>query len=317
MGVVAMNLHALRQFTHVVRKGSVTLAAKELHISQPAITMQIRNLEKELGVTLFQAKGRGIELTEAGEFIYRQAKKIFSLEEEVERKIEQYTNGVTGKVRIFATNFPASYLMPSWIASFKKLYPKVGITLYSGNTESALEKLSTYQVDFAIIASHFPVPDELETTTLLEDELFFIVPSDHALASKVVEFKDLINEDFILRGEGSSTKEFIESICRVRKIYLKKEPSQVERVEEAIRIVASGYGITLAPRLAFNPYLEAKKVDIVHLKDLQLSRNIKLCKRKGVELPPAVLNAINLILEDSKNKDSNREWNLPSVFPSS
>ncbi|MDZ5712606.1 LysR family transcriptional regulator [Jeotgalibacillus haloalkalitolerans] len=293
-----MNLHALRQFTSVVQTGSVTNAAKALHISQPAITMQIRNLEKELGVTLFRAKGRGIQLTDAGEFIYQEARKLFSVEEEVERKIEQYTNGVTGKVRLFATNFPASYLVPGWIAGFKNLYPSVDIDLSSGHTERAIEKLKTYEVDIAIIASHFPIPDDIETTSLLKDELSFIVPKNHPLASGVVEFNDLTDETFILRGEGSSTKALVESLCRVRQIRLKKEPVKVERMEEAVKIVASGYGITLAPTLVIAPYLEEEQIDIVQLKDVQISREIKLCLRKGDSLAPVAGNLRDFILQE-------------------
>ncbi|OAT86041.1 hypothetical protein A6P54_18020 [Bacillus sp. MKU004] len=296
-----MNLHALRQFINVVQMGSVTSAAKELHISQPAITMQIRNLEKELGITLFRAKGRGIEITEAGAFIYQQAIKLFIAEEEVEKKIEQYTTGVTGKVRVFATNFPASYLLPKWIANFKKLYPKAEITLYSGNTERALEKLAMYEVDIAIIASPFPISDELEIIHLLEDELFFIVPRSHPLGSKVVEFKDLMNECFILRGEGSSTKALIDSLCHLKQVHLQNVPVQVERIEEAIQIVASGYGITLAPKLAIAPYLKSGLIDIVHIQDIQLSRNIRMCIRKGMDLAPAVRNLKDFILQ--KNDD--------------
>lgn len=296
-----MNLLALRQFINVVQMGSVTSAAKQLHISQPAITMQIRNLEKELGVTLFRAKGRGIELTEAGAFIYQQAIKLFTAEEEVEKKIEQYTNGVTGKVRIFATNFPASYLFPKWIANFKKRYPSVEITLNSGNTESALEKLVMYEADIAVIASPFSIPEELEAIDLLEDELFFIVPRGHPLGSKVVEFKDLMNECFILRGEGSSTKALIDSLCHVRQIHLQNAPIQVEKIEEAIQIVSFGYGITLAPKLAISPYLNAELIEIVHIEDLQLSRKIRLCMRRGVDLGPAVRNLINLIIHTTKS----------------
>lgn len=294
-----MNLNALRHFVSVVKTGSVTGAARELHISQPAISMQIKNLEKELGHTLFKARGRGIELTEAGEVVYQQAVKLFLAEEEAERIIEQYTSGVTGNIRVFATNFPASYLMPGWIAGFKQLYPETGIQIFSGNTKSALDKLMKNEIDFAVIASHSSLPDEADIVHLLDDELFFIVPWNHPLASKRAEFEDLMEEDFILRGEGSSTRALVESLCQIKQVQLQRTPVQVERLEEAIGIVASGYGITLAPRLAISPYMDRGLVSVVKVNDLYLTRRIKLCKKKGNHFSPAVKNFMNYIVNNS------------------
>ncbi|MGP1906544.1 LysR family transcriptional regulator [Metabacillus sp. JX24] len=293
-----MNLNAMRQFVTVVQAGSVTGAAKELHISQPAISMQIRNLEKELGHTLFKARGRGIELTEAGEFIFQQAVKLFMAEEEAERKIEQYRRGITGNIRIFATNFAASYLMPGWIARYKRLYPEAGIQLFSGNTKSAIDKLMKNEIDFAVIASHSPLPDEADIVHLLDDELLFIVPCHHPLASKRAEFEDLIEEDFILRGEGSSTRSLVESLCQIKQVHLQKTPVQVERLEEAIGVVASGYGITLAPRMAISAYMHRGLVSVVQVNDLNLTRRIKLCKKKGNHFSPAVKNFMDFIEND-------------------
>lgn len=134
-----MNLHALRIFCSVASKKSVTEAAKALLISQPAVTMQIRNLEKETGLMLIVPKGRGIELTEAGEFLFKQAEKLFDMEADIEKKLEQYTKGGPEELRISSTYLPANFLLPSWLAKFKNQFPHVNVKLYSGNSKQVID----------------------------------------------------------------------------------------------------------------------------------------------------------------------------------
>ncbi|MGO4371768.1 LysR family transcriptional regulator, partial [Paenibacillus sp. MCAF20] len=101
-----MNLHALKLFHTAAQEGSVTRAAELLRISQPAVTMQIRNLEKEIGMPLLLPKGRGVMLTEAGQFVAEQASRLFALESEIDRSLIDFKSGLTGKLRIAATYLP-------------------------------------------------------------------------------------------------------------------------------------------------------------------------------------------------------------------
>ncbi|MEK1830572.1 LysR family transcriptional regulator [Priestia megaterium] len=104
-----MNLHALRLFYTVAEKRSVTRAAEELNISQPAVTAQIKKLEQEINLTLLSPKGRGIFLTTAGEHLAKHAKRLFSLECEIESSIKQFRDGTAGKLRIVASYLPSNF----------------------------------------------------------------------------------------------------------------------------------------------------------------------------------------------------------------
>ena len=124
-----MNLHALRLFYSVAETGSVTQAAKQLSISQPAVTSQIKKLEREIDCTLFVPKGRGILLTQSGAELAKLAKRLFSLEKEIESYVEQLREGSIGKLRIASTFLPANYLLPRWLSRFKQQFPKTEVEI--------------------------------------------------------------------------------------------------------------------------------------------------------------------------------------------
>ncbi|WP_228728300.1 LysR family transcriptional regulator [Brevibacillus composti] len=134
-----MNLHALRIFVEVAAKGSVTDAAASLSISQPAVSAQIRKLEAELGRPLLQAKGRGIALTAEGQFLFAKARRIFEWERELEREWVEVKAGRCGRLRLASTYLPAHYLVPSWIAAFKRRHEQVDVEILTGNSAAGPE----------------------------------------------------------------------------------------------------------------------------------------------------------------------------------
>ncbi|MDZ5470447.1 LysR family transcriptional regulator [Bacillus sp. 31A1R] len=292
-----MNLYALKVFVTVVKQGSVSGAAQRLHISQPAVTIQIRNLERELGFSVFKKKGRGIELNEPGTYVYNEAVRLFALENEIENKIKLYMEGQNGSLTIFSTNFPATHFMPHWISQFKKIYPDIKIHIQSGNTTTALEKLSNGEVDLAIIAS-FHIPNEhehLEIIKILEDEQCFIVPKGHPFGSRTVNLQQIVEEGFVLREKGSSTRELIFSLFQIHQLPTPIIHVEVNRIEEAIMTVAGGYGMTLAPKKAVIPYIEMDLVEVVDVRGVNLKRHINLCTLKSSSPSPSAKNFMSLL----------------------
>ncbi|MFV5338468.1 LysR family transcriptional regulator, partial [Bacillus paralicheniformis] len=162
-----MNLHALRLFYSVAETGSVTQAAKQLNISQPAVTSQIKKLEREIDCTLFVPKGRGILLTQSGAELAKQAKRLFSLEKEIELYVEQLREGSIGKLRIAATFLPANYLLPRWLSRYKKLYPGTDVEISTINYQKAIDQLVNYEADIGFIGGI------TEFSPLLKGELLF------------------------------------------------------------------------------------------------------------------------------------------------
>ncbi|MDU5950735.1 MAG: LysR family transcriptional regulator, partial [Paenibacillus macerans] len=124
-----MNLHALRLFHAIASTGSVTRASELLNISQPAISAQIKKLEKELALPLLKAHGRGIALTDGGAKLYALSARLFAVEQQIERFLQDYREGETGHIRMAATYLPAHFLIPTWIAKFKQRYDQVEMTI--------------------------------------------------------------------------------------------------------------------------------------------------------------------------------------------
>src|SRR5690606_3003668 len=127
-----MNLHTLRIFTNVAKLGSITEAAKFLHISQPAVTVQIRKLEKEIGVKLIEGKGRGIQLTYEGEFLYEQGLRLFHLEEQIDEKFKNFLEKKEN-IKIASSYISTNYILPPIISGYKSENPNIDMYVSLGN----------------------------------------------------------------------------------------------------------------------------------------------------------------------------------------
>ncbi|WP_141430644.1 LysR family transcriptional regulator [Bacillus sp. 03113] len=275
-----MNLHALRIFTTVAYNQSVTEAAKVLSISQPAVTIQIRNLEKETGLKLIETEGRGIKLTAAGEFLFKQAENLFDMEKEIENKLVQFKNGELEKLRISSTYLPANFLLPTWLAKFKKQFPLVKVDLYSGNSNQVIEKLLHYQTDIAFVVKEEWREPDLNLHHLMDIDFWFIVPRGHKYDGKEVLLSELLQEPFLIREEGSSTREILFSLCQIHGVTTPHIGLQFHGLNESIHAVIAGYGTMLAPSLAVEQHLERKEIGRVKVTGINITRPVYLCIRK-------------------------------------
>lgn len=179
-----MNIHALRIFTKVASMKSVTKAAEALSISQPAVTVQIRNLEKETGLRLVETEGRGIKLTREGEFLVARAERLFDMEKDMENKLIQLKNGELQDLRISSTYLPANFLLPIWLAKFKNDFPSIKVNLYSGNSDQVIEKLLHYKSDIAFVVKEEWNHPDIKRHHLMDIDFWFLVPHGHKYDGK-------------------------------------------------------------------------------------------------------------------------------------
>jgi len=282
-----MNLHALKLFYETAVRGGVTRAAEALHISQPAVTAQIRNLEQELSLQLLASQGRGVQLTEAGELLFSYAAKLFALEKEMDARLNEYRSGKLGTLSIAATYLPANFVLPSLMAAFKQRNEHVDLTLTTANSQSVFSKLLHYEADLAVIGGSKEAPAGIEREELMEDELWFIVPSGHRLANTTVELKEIVREPFILREQGSSTREKLFALCSLHNIEPPKVGLQFNGLGETIRAVSSGYGAILVSAMEVGEHVRHGTVARVHVEGVQLTNPIALYSRANEELSPA------------------------------
>ncbi|MFO1443976.1 LysR family transcriptional regulator [Bacillus sp. Bva_UNVM-123] len=275
-----MNLHALRIFSKVASMKSVTKASEALAISQPAVTIQLRNLEKEIGLKLVETKGRGIRLTVEGEYLYGRAVRFFDMEKDIENKLLQLKNGELDELKIASTNVPANFLLPNWLAKFKNEYPSINVNLHIGNSDQVLEKLLHFEADIAFVVKEDLSEPDIESHHLMNIDYWFIVPHGHKFDGKEVTLKELFAEPFLLREEGSSTRELLLALCKIHQTPQPKVGLQFHGLNESLRSVIAGYGIMLAPSIAVKKDIERKKIGRVKVNGVEISRPVHICTRK-------------------------------------
>lgn len=295
-----MNLHALRLFHVIATTGSVTRAAELLNISQPAITAQVKKFERELSLTLLQPKGRGIALTEAGKELVPLAKRLFSVELQIEQFCQDFRSGSRGHIRLAATYLPSHFLLPAWLARYKQQYEGVEMSITTTNSSDALKQLLNMEVDIAIYGG-LPEesPDEIQTEELFRDELWFVVSPDHRFANLHISLDEMMREPFVMREEGSSTRERLLALCRTHSAPSPRIALQFNGLHEAITAVIAGYGANFVSSLVVREYVERGELSRVYVEGIQLQNIIAVCTRKQEPLSAAAMNFVDMIRDQS------------------
>jgi len=239
-----MNFNQLRIFHSVAKNKSFTLAAKELYLTQPAVSIQIHLLEEDYGVKFFNRSGKGIQITEEGELLLSYAEKIFNLSDEANEALRQITSLKRGKLKIGSSMTIGAYYLPQLFEIFKLQYPNIVIQMDTGNSHEVIRRILSFQNDLGFIGTDYS-DKNLVVIPFIIERLVLIAPPDHELTHKrAILFKDLKRQKMIMREKGSGTMEIIER-------ELKKHGVSVETVmelgsNEAIKqAVEAGLGISI------------------------------------------------------------------------
>lgn len=275
-----MNLHALRIFIHVAKLESITEAANLLHISQPAVTAQIRKLEQALGIKLITSKGRGIQLTDEGKFLYEQGLRLFQLEAQIDEKLKTFLEK-NEKVQIASSYIPINYILPSIIAGYKLENPNVDVYVSLGNVQSVEKRVLHYEVDFGFVVQSNIGHEDLNFEKILDVPFWFVVHPTHPLANKRVSIFDLSQYDFIYRERGSSTLDLLEAIFYTYNCPLPKFGLQMQGLLESIKVVEAGYGMTLAPACSVMDTIAQGKLARVFVERAEINQSLFICTRKA------------------------------------
>lgn len=199
----------LKVFHTVARLLSFTKAAEVLHMTQPAVTFQVRQLEEYLNTRLFDRTHNRVTLTDVGKVVYDYSEQIFSLYLEMENAVKEMTGEISGVLTLGASTTIAEYMLPALLGDFKRHYPDVNIRLKVSNTEGIINMLENNTIDLGIIESSVHNKN-LIVEECRSDELVLIVSPDHPLASeKEVHPEQIVNHAFICREEGSGTREVV------------------------------------------------------------------------------------------------------------
>jgi DNA-binding transcriptional LysR family regulator len=262
----------LQVFHTVARLLSFTKAAEALHMTQPAVTFQIRQLEEYFNTRLFDRTHNRITLTDVGEFVYEYADKIFEKYAELENAVKGMTGDMRGLLVIGASTMIAEYLLPILLGDFKTKYPDIYIRLKVSNSDEIISMVENNIIDLGVVEA--PVNNKNLSVTLCRmDQLVAIVPPKHPLAKcHEVTVQKLVAFPYISREEGSGTREVINEYFNhagvsIDDLNIVMELGSPEAIKGA---VAAGLGVSILSRVAIQ-----KDLDLKLLKDINLNPSLE------------------------------------------
>ncbi len=301
-----MNLHHLRLFAAVVDHGGFTKAADALHLSQPAISKSLTELEKQLDVSLLDRGGKTIKLTDAGRALYSRARELFGVERAAEQEVRELRGLERGVLRVGASTTIATYMLPPILGHFHAMHPGVRIQTTSANTRSVLKLLLEFRVDVALVEGPVTHP-RVDVRTWMNDELVVIAPPAHQLLDRdVVRPAMLASQTFLVREPGSGTRTVARNALRQHGVRL-RHTMRLGGTEAIKQGVAAGLGLAIVSRAAAADQLALGRIAVLGVEGLQLERSLTQIRLRGRTSTPGG-RALESLLMDGGDR--------PSVWPS-
>ena len=278
-----MNLQDLIYFAAVAEHRHFGKAAHACHIGQPTLSGQLRKLEQELGVTLFERNNRRVDITPAGEKILEHTRRILEEVRQIETSAKSARDQLSGPLKLGVIPTVSPYLMPLILGPLEKAYPRLTIELWEDVTEVLLERLMRQQLDAAIVATDVPAPG-LTELMLFDDPFLAALPPGHKLAQRESVKESSLAADLLVLADGHCLAGQAREVCAggTRNGGAMRAAS----LETLLNLVAAGYGTTLIPQLAA-PALAGRGVVLRPLAG-RASRTIRLASRPAFPRPKAL-----------------------------
>jgi len=291
---IPFTLDQLRILKAIAAEGSFKRAADSLYVSQPAVSLQVQHLERQLDVPLFDRGGRRAQLTEAGQLLLSYGDRILSLCQETCRAIEDLQNLNGGTLIIGASQTTGTYLMPQMIGLFRKKYPDVSVQLHVHSTRRTAWSVANGQIDLAIIGGEIPadLQDSLEITPYAEDELALILPTSHPLAQMgSLPIEELFKLQFITLDSQSTIRKAIDRVLLdsgvdPRQLAIAMELNSIEAIKNAVQagLGAAFISVTAIEKELQMGALQQVRIDGVVIKRMLLQiRNPNRYRSKATE----------------------------------
>jgi LysR family transcriptional regulator, low CO2-responsive transcriptional regulator len=280
-----MNLHQLRIFCSVVEHGSHTKAAEALFMTQPAVSLQVRALERSLQVKLLEHFNQQIIVTEAGQALYQCAIPMLNAESEAERVLTELKGAARGRLVVAANTTGGMYIIPPLLASYKEQHPESELLLQIDATDRLIERTRQGIIDLAFACGTIIQP-ELTIESIGMDTLTLILSSRHPLASQPsLTLDQVATLPFIVPESISRTRQFIEQIMRERG-YTLKLVMHFQGTEPVKKAVESNLGVAIVSHAAIVREVEAGILRAMPIADLELSRPFVMFYRQGKYFGP-------------------------------
>lgn len=275
-----MNIDNLRMFCRVIEEGSISSAARLGYVSQPAVTKQIRQIERQYDTLLFERIGQKLIPTEAGKKLYPFAREIIAYYEQSEEAIKEYNGNCDVTLNIGASFTIGDYLLPGLMGTFKKKFPDYMFNLSIGNTPNIVSQLENKTIDIALVES--PVDNHVFIIEpFAKDELVLITPGNHHWKNrKEIASHELAEEKMILREAESGTRLILEKVLKeigmLEKIDVSMELGSFQSIKSSVE---AELGISILPRLTVEQELKFGTLNKVKITDLSVKRDLWMVRR--------------------------------------
>jgi DNA-binding transcriptional LysR family regulator len=281
MNELPFNLDQLAVLKAIAIQGNFKKAADSLYISQPAVTLQVQSLERQLNVQLLDRAGKKTNLTDAGHLLLRYSDRILALCEETCRALEDLQNLQTGSLVIGASQTTGTYLMPKLISLFRKKFPQILVQLHVDSTRHICWNVANGQIDLALIGGEVPLElrQTLQIMPYAEDELALILPNSHYFCKKSeINKEDLYKLNFISLYSTSTIQKLIEKILsqhdiNTARFNIEMELNSIEAIKSAVQ---ADLGAAFVSSLAIKKELKLGLLHWAKIKDIKLNRNLSL-----------------------------------------
>lgn len=277
-------LHQLQVFLTITRTLSVTRAAEELHLTQPAVSIQLKNFQNQFDIPLTEIIGRRIYITEFGREIARYAETILDQAYSIDNKTQEFKGKLAGRLKISIVS-TGKYVMPYFLSDFIGKYNGIQLVMDVSNRSQVIQNLQENEIDFALV-SILPAGLQIEKLDLLQNKLFLVGPNDNRFNSRQYDRKIFSELPLIFREPGSATRQTMERFIQSHRItpYKKIELVSNEAVKQAI---LAGLGYSVMPLIGLRNEIINEELKIVPVKGLPIKTVWTLVWLKGKRHSPA------------------------------
>ena len=283
-----LNFHQLYIFQMVANHLSFSRAAEALEITQPAVSIQVQELEKYLGITLFHRRPRGLRITESGDAVLAYSQQIFALSSQLMDTVQEMEDLQSGHLVLGASTTPGEYVLPLVVGRFRQVYPGIHVKLVIGNTQTIIQRILDRDMDLGMVGDHVEeYSGELEMVDYQIDEIVLVASPSHPAASLGrLTPEQVVDLGLVAREEGSATRRSAES--QFQKLGVAPRIAVELGSNQAVKQAATaGGGIGIISRLGITAELKAGMLIVLDVAGWECRRTLTLIQTKDRYLSPS------------------------------
>ena len=291
-------LNQLQIFLKIVQTESITKAAEELHLTQPAVSIQLKNLQDQFDIPLTEVLGRKLYITDFGREIAESAESIINQVYAINYKTQAHKGQLTGRLKLSVVS-TGKYVMPYFLSLFMKKHEGIELLMDVTNKQKVLESLEKNEVDFALV-SILPTSMQIEKLDLLPNHLYLVGATNPMIKTKTTTKSLFENMPFIFREKGSGTRQTMENFFTKNQISVlkKMELTSNEAVKQALM---AGLGYSIMPLIGIKNQIQTKELQIIPVKGLPIKTTWSLIWLKNKKHSPVASAFLEHLIKEKNN----------------